>query len=37
MFLNYIKEFSVKNKIKNSLQNVKAIRLRNNKETNVIS
>jgi hypothetical protein len=25
MFLNYIKEFSVKNKIKNSLQNVKAI------------
>jgi hypothetical protein len=26
MFLNYIKEFSVKNKIKNSLQNVKAIR-----------
>jgi hypothetical protein len=24
MFLNYIKEFSVKNKIKNSLQNVKS-------------
>jgi hypothetical protein len=25
MFLNYIKEFSVKNKIKNSLQNVKSL------------
>jgi hypothetical protein len=31
MFLNYIKEFSVKNKIKNSLQNVK-FALRNNRD-----